>query len=513
MALSRRVRISLAIAGGVVIALVATVAILVIRFEPVAHDYVVSALKQRYKSEVELGDLQISLFPKVKATGENLVLRWKGRRDIPPMIIIRRFTIAARFVAFFRNPKRIGSVKLEGLEIHIPPKMEGADENKPDGGETIPFILEEVIADGTTLQTLPADPKNDPLTFAIHQLTLHTVGPRRPMTFHAELSNAKPPGLIHSDGEFGPWAADEPGDTPVKGKYTFSSADLSVFHGIRGTLSSSGSYRGQLERIEVEGTTDTPDFTLAPANNPMHLRTEFQATVDGTNGNTSLHPVRALLDNSAFEVSGSIERNALETHKEINLQASTKGTELEDFLRLSVNGRKPPMTGRIGFNTSVKIPPGQTPVVERLQLAGTFTLNGVRFTSADVQQKIASLSHRAQGDPKDTDTKGVRANFAGRFSLRKGVLGLPRLRFDVPGARVSLDGKYGLRNGDLDFQGTARMDATVSQMTTGFKHILLTPVDPLFRRNGAGAVVPIKISGTRGSPSFKLDIGRVLKRK
>ena len=40
----------------------------------------------------------------------------------------------------------------------------------------------------------------------------------------------------------------------------------------------------------------------------MHLRTEFQATVDGTNGNTVLHPVRAILGDSAFEVSGAIAR-------------------------------------------------------------------------------------------------------------------------------------------------------------------------------------------------------------
>jgi hypothetical protein len=44
------------------------------------------------------------------------------------------------------------------------------------------------------------------------------------------------------------------------------------------------------------------------------------------------------------------------------------------------------------------------------------------------------------------------------------------------------------------------------------KHVLLKPVDPLFKRDGAGTVLPIRISGTRGSPSFKLDIGRVIKR-
>jgi hypothetical protein len=41
---------------------------------------------------------------------------------------------------------------------------------------------------------------------------------------------------------------------------------------------------------------------------------------------------------------------------------------------------------------------------------------------------------------------------------------------------------------------------------------LLRPVDPLFKRGSAGTVLPIGISGTRGEPSFRLDIGKILRR-
>jgi hypothetical protein len=514
--LSRRVRIFLWIAAAAVAAIAAGVAILVIRFQPLARDWVISSLKQRYKSDVQLGSLEISLFPSVHAIGTNLFLRLPGRADLPPLISIRRFTVDARFVGFFRNPKRIHRVRLEGLEIHVPPKQtDPASDQQPKSGSIVdaPFVLDEVVADGARLETLPSDPKKDPLVFDIRQLTLHGRGRGLAMSFHAELENPKPPGRIHSDGEFGPWNQDEPGDTPVKGKYTFSNADLSVFHGIRGMLASSGNYTGALDRIDVHGTTDVPGFALTSGNHPMHLRTEFDATVDGTNGDTALHLVRAVLDDSAFEVSGSIERNALEKHKEIALTANTKGTEIQDFLRLAMKGPKPPMTGRVSFQTAVKIPPGETDVIERLQLAGTFSLKNVKFTGSDVQQKVASLSHHAEGDPKDTETNDVRAQFAGRFDLKNARLALPMLRFDVPGADVRLDGTYALRSGDIDFTGTARLDATVSQMATGVKRVLLKPLDPLFRHGGAGAVVPIRISGTTGSPSFKLDIGRVLSRK
>ncbi|MGI9071667.1 MAG: AsmA-like C-terminal region-containing protein [Bryobacteraceae bacterium] len=511
---SRRFRIFILIAIVAVVVLAALAAIVALRFQPVARDYVLTVLRNRYRSKVELGNLQISLFPTVRATGENLVLRFGERAGAPPMITIKRFTVEARFIGFFRYPRRIRHLRLEGLQIQIPPRVE-RKKNSSDGDTDLskaPFILEEVIADGTTLKVLPNSPEKEPLIFDIRQLTLHSVGVGRPMIFRSMLNNAKPPGLIHTDGQFGPWHGDEPGDTPVSGKYTFRDADLSVFKGIAGTLASDGTYTGTLDTLEVRGWTEMPNFSLRIAEHPIHLRTEFQATVDGTNGNTILHPVRAILGDSAFEVSGAIARGALEKHKTILLEARAKDAALENFLRLSIKSAKPPMTGLISFLSTVKIPPGEEEVVDRLQLYGTFGVRDVRFTSPDVQQKIASLSHHAQGDPEDKKTGDVVAQFQGKFRLQNGVMRLPNLTFKVPGANITLAGNYALRSGRIDLRGTAKMQANISDMTTGIKHWLLKPIDPLFARDGAGTVLPINISGTRGDPSFRLDIGRVLKR-
>jgi hypothetical protein len=504
VALSRRVRIAIFATGSILAALGLTCFILVERFEPVARDYVIKTLHERYKGDVQLDDLQISLFPTVHAVGTNLVVRMPGQPQ--PLISIRRLAVEARFIGFFRSPKHIRRLTLEGLQIHVPPDR-GGSHSQPK----LAFILDQVIANGSILDMLPSDPAKDPLHFDIEQLTMHTVGIGKPMTFHAELNNPKPPGFIHSDGEFGPWDRDNPAGTPLDGKYTFSNADLGVFKSISGTLSSSGKYRGKLSRLEVEGTAEVPNFALTAAGNPEYLRTRFTATVDGRNGNTDLHPVTALLGNSRFEVSGPIERNALEKGKEIDLTARSTGTGVEDFLLLAIKGAKPPLRGRVRFDTVVRIPPGESPVVQRLDLNGKFALMHVKFTSPDVQEKIASLSHRAQGDPKDTDTKNVTAQLAGRFVLDNGILTLPRLEFDVPGAKITMDGRYTLQSGDIDFKGTAKMDATISEMTTGFKRILLKPVDPLFKHDGVGTELPIRITGTRGSPSFRLDIGRVFK--
>jgi hypothetical protein len=44
-------------------------------------------------------------------------------------------------------------------------------------------------------------------------------------------------------------------------------------------------------------------------------------------------------------------------------------------------------------------------------------------------------------------------------------------------------------------------------MTTGWKSILLKPVDPFFSKNGSGTEIPIRITGTESEPHFGLDFG------
>jgi hypothetical protein len=100
------------------------------------------------------------------------------------------------------------------------------------------------------------------MEWELHSLTLHGAGIGQPMRFLSELTNPKPPGLIHTSGKFGPWNLDSPSETPVSGHYTFQNADLSVFNGISGILSSTGDFAGMLQEIVVDGTTETPDFKL-----------------------------------------------------------------------------------------------------------------------------------------------------------------------------------------------------------------------------------------------------------
>jgi len=96
------------------------------------------------------------------------------------------------------------------------------------------------------------------------------------MAFHAELTNPKPPGLIQSDGWFGPWNAARPADSQLHGNYTLRDAINRCSRASPGTLSSAGSYNGQLGSLEVQGTTDVPDFTLTIGGRAMLLHYGFR---------------------------------------------------------------------------------------------------------------------------------------------------------------------------------------------------------------------------------------------
>jgi hypothetical protein len=170
------------------------------------------------------------------------------------------------------------------------------------------------------------------------------------------------------------------------------------------------------------------------------------------------------------------------------------------------------MKGALKLTTKLVIPPGKSDVIRRLQLNGHFEIHHATFTNYDVQGKNVELSRRGRGKAADQARPPVASDFQGRFVQKNGVLTLQELRFDVPGARVMLNGRYAFEAETIDFKGDLLLDAKVSQTVTGFKSLLLRLADPLFSRPGGGSSIPIKIEGTRNDPKFGLDMSRVFKR-
>jgi hypothetical protein len=465
---------------------------------------IIADLEQGFGADLEVKTLDVSLFPRVAITGEGLVFHLKDRAGVPPLFTIAKFTAQANPLGLLA--KHVSEVRLEGLNITVPPRQENAAHPLPKEKKPPHFVIDEIIADGTKLTTVPRDSWKEPLEFDIQHLRLYGGGPADAMSFDAVLTNAKPPGLIKSKGKFGPWDAAEPGGTPVSGDYTFRDADLSVFNGIAGKLSSDGNYKGTLGHIEVAGRTDVPDFRLTLAGNPMHLTTQFQAVVDGTDGNTYLQPVNGEFGHSAVVARGSVEQKQGIRGKTVSLDVVVQNGRLEDMLLLSVKGTKPPISGAIRFQATLVIPPGQVNVVEKLKLDGAFTVDAAHFAELNVQEKVNELSHRGKGDPQESDQDTVASDFKGGFKVDKGIITLTGLSFKVPGVAVDLNGTYAMLSSEMNFRGTAKLDAKVSQTTTGWKSLLLKAVDPIFKKKNVGAEIPIKITGTPDKPAFGLAL-------
>ena len=517
------------LAAGIVIALIMVAATIPLSSDTLRHR-LVQGLSRRLDADIELGDLNLRVFPRLRVHGDLLKVRRHGSSD-EPLISVQQFTVDADLTGLLR--KHVAHVRLDGLKIVIPPGKhshedspeavattgESQNGDSPDssvGKDIVVDVLESADAQLVTMPDAVDTRKGkQPRVWAIHVLKMHDVGASSSMPFDATLTNAVPPGEIVTKGRFGPWNVDDPGETPLRGVFSFDHADLGVFHGIAGTLTSNGDFSGSLDYIEARGQADIPNFTVTLGGQPFGMHTTYHTVVDGTNGDTYLKRVDASFLQSSLVASGSIYNDTPNLPgRYVQLDVTMDRGRIEDLMKMAVKSSQPPMTGAVRLHTKFLLPPGEADVPDRLQLDGQFSIADARFTNVDVQSKIRELSARSRGKTSDEIQRPVLSDIKGHFKLGHGRLTLPQFRYEVPGATIELTGAYALRPQSLDFQGTMLMEATVSQTQRGWKKLLLKAVDPLFRRKDGkdGSAIPFRISGTRGNPSFGLDYGRVFGR-
>jgi hypothetical protein len=520
-------RRSIAIAALVAAAVVLFILTLPITITPHIKRRLLDAVGERFDSHVAVDELTVTALPRVRVHGRGLVLRQAKRPNGPPLITIATFSADASLFAFLRDPLRLGEVRLDGLEINVPPggidlpdKDEASATEAPAAAASTeangdepgksPLIVARLVSERASLRLLRNAPGKSPRVFEIQHLAMEDVGANHPWPFRAELTNPTPPGEIKTEGTFGPWDTAHPQATPLSASYDFQNADLGVFDGIQGALGSTGKFSGVLERIEVTGEARVPAFALSDVGNIVPLQTTFHSIVDGTSGDTLLQPVDALLLTSHILAAGGVVEREGEEGRTVTLDVRMDDARVEDVLRLAVKGSRPGMTGQLKVATKFVLPPGKRDVIEKLRLEGTFAVEEARFTTQTVQSKVDEFSTKARGVPDDSPPPVV-SNFKGRFAMRDGVIRFSDVAFSMPGARVNVAGAYVMATEALDFRGTVRLDARLSSFTTGFKKVLVRLIDGLFRHEDI-TVIPIIIGGTAEQPKVRLDFGRVLRR-
>jgi hypothetical protein len=522
----------------VVVALV-VVAYVIHNAEPILRRRVIASLQDRFQSPVELDSLHISLLRGLEVSGGGLrILHLAGPNQpdsqpqgAAPVLSVKSFDFRTGLAQLFEPTMHVVEVRVQGMQVNIPPKQDRGPllpRDQQSGRLKKNIVVDKVVCSDMTLTIETNKPGKQPLVFQIHDVTLHDAGAGRAMPFEAWLVNPKPLGDIHSTGQFGPWHSDEPRDTPVDGHYSFTNADMATIKGISGTLSSTGEYNGTLGEIGVVGTTEIPDFALDVSEHPVDLRTEFNATVDGTSGDTQLNSVHATLRHTVLDVNGMVVRasdtqgkadegapgddpNRVPGHV-IDLAVKSDQARIEDLLTLGAKTDPPIMQGAMTLRAHLLIPPGHVSVSQKLRTEGTFTIRGATFSNPRWQQTLDKLSMRAQGRPEEAnpqDAERVASQVTGNFALAKGTIAISKLDYRLPGAQVDVTGKYSLDGNTFDFDGTVRTKAMASQMLTGWKSIVAMPLDPLLKKNGAGLQIPIKISGTKSDPKLGLDLGKL----
>jgi hypothetical protein len=481
---------------------------------PFTREAMIKRLERASSAQVEMRGFHSTYFPFPGCIAEDVVFREKGsaagQKQPEPIITVRKLTIESTFSGLLSKPGRIRRIIADGLRIQVP--HEGANLHSQASSGSDQTIIEELRADNAVLELATGHAGENKLVFQIHHAHFHEIGGRNAVPFQVSLHLPVPPGEVESSGSIGPWR-DQKGtvrSTPISGKYVLTRADLGVFKALGGIVSSRGEFSGNLEKLNLAGMTDTPDFEVKKSGHPFHLSAQFRGELDMKSGDLILPSLEARLGNTNLLAHGSVSGKP----KTVTLDVTHGQGEIQDLILLFSDAKTSPLVGPVVFQTHAVLPAEHRPFKERVRLTGNFSIGRARFTSTNTQKDVDQLSERAEGKKdkqkdydQDDDESGferVLTDLKGDVVMKDGVATFSPVSFAVPGAEADMKGTYSLLTKRVDMRGKMRMLATVSQASTGAKSIFLKVLDPFYKKKekGAGAEVPIRMTGTYGHTHF-----------
>jgi hypothetical protein len=463
---------------------------------PFTKAAVLKRLEDASSSRVDIGNFRSTYFPHPGCVASQVVIHQGSRTDLAPLITVKQLRVQNSILGMLT--KHVAVIKADGMQIDVPRQSE---QNFKSSSDT---VIDKLIASDATLK-FESHGKGKGLEFKIHEAELHNVGGLGAMRFRLRLSNPEPPGEIEAGGTFGPWVIGHAGQTKVSGQYVLQGADLSVFRGIAGLLSSKGSFSGTLEHIIVKGFTDTPEFTVTTSRHKTELKNQFDAVVDGTNGNVSLQHVDAQLRRTRLSGKGEVAKREAKARRAAILDLCSRDGRIQDLFLLFIKADRSPITGITNFCAHTTLPSGKEPFLRKVLLAGDFGVDVGNFSQPETQENVNKLSAESVGGD-DEKAATVLSSLRGHVEIKGGTAKFTNLSFGIPGALAQMQGNYDLVTHSIDLHGTLKMDSEPSHMAHGPKALLLKFVDPFFKKK-QGSEVPVKITGTYEKPSFGLDLG------
>jgi hypothetical protein len=482
-----------------VVAALCVVLLLWVELWPFQKKPVVQNLEEASDSKLRLRAFHRTYFPFPGCVIEGLEFN-HGSTTSKPLITIEKLIIRGSYFGVLS--RRLTRITAENMHVFIPPFGSGETFHATPSKITV----DEFVANGAVLEFALRKSDKQPLRFEIHEALLRDVGWKGALSYRVRVRNPEPPGEITVSGNFGVWKINHPGQTPVSGEYKFDQANLSVYHGIAGMLSSVGKFGGMLAHIDISGSTDTPDFEVQSGGHRVQLTTEFSAYVDAIHGDTFLKHVDAHFSRTHVVAEGSIKESPGGQRKTALIDLSVRKGRIEDILGLFVKAKRAPMSGSVTLQARTEIPPGERPFLEKLKLRGGFGVGAGSFSKLGTQESVNKLSAGAGGEKDASDPETVLTDLTGQVALEDGTARFSDLSFGVPGAASRVHGTYNVISHKIDLHGQLQVDTKISNTTSGAKAILLKMMDPFFKKKREGEVLPVRISGTYEHPSFGLDL-------
>ncbi len=490
--------------GGIILIVLLGGVLLVLSLKwPFTREETIRSLEQVSSSKVQIINFQERFFPRPGYIAQNVTFsRGSGSR---PMVRIGKITCRATWPALLSFTHRINRIDLDGVQIyipaHVPPPV------RKHAAPKIKTTVTHLFANGTVLEIAPRHEGAQTVRFEFPELAVANVAKNKAMSVQTLIRNPNPPGDLRVSGTVGPLMLGKVADTPLSGAFQFRHADLSAYKVIAGTLSAQGRFQGTVGHAEVFGRTEIPNFEVTESHHSLGLTAEYRAVINGTNGDVVIQSAQAHFLETTLMAQGTISGNRGKT---VSLDFDAAQARIEDLLRLFVKADRPPLDGPITLRAHAVLPPRHEPFIRRVQLDGNFMISDADFMNSRTQEKVDELSARARGNESEIKSKNgpkrVAEDLKGDVKLREGIAKLSTALFAVPGAIGRGSGTYDLTTEAIDVRGKLAMRASLSKAAGGLKSIFLMPLDPLFKQNGAGAVLPVRISGTYSHPVFKVSL-------
>ena len=492
--------------GAVVLAILFAGVLLVLAVKwPFTREATIRSLEQISLTEVQIPRFRKVFFLHPGYVAEDVTFRRDHGPGARPLLQVARITCRASWFSLLSFTHRIHRIDLEGVQIYIPAPVPPPVRRHPQA--KIATTVTDLYANGTILEIAPRHPGGQTIRFEFPELSASNLARNKPMYFRTLVRNPIPPGDLAVSGTVGPLVLGKISDTQISGAFHIRNANLGAYKLISGTLSSDGQFSGKLGRAQVTGRTDIPDFEVTRSGHPLGLTAEYHAEVNGTTGDVIVQSALAHFLNTVLTAHGTISGRPGKT---VSLDFGARQARIQDLLRLFVKADQPPLDGEMTLRAHVVLPPSPAPFLQRVQLNGDFSITGAAFTNPVTQEKIDDLSARARAKKHDAKLKQaserVAAELEGKVILRHEIATLTEAAFAVPGAVAQGSGTYNLASEAVDMRGKLAMRASLSQAAGGIKSLLLMPLDPFFRKNGAGAVLPVHMSGTYAHPIFRMSL-------